>query len=53
MPRPNVLKTVAYKPKSRGNCGYCDEPVYKNAVRYKGRVFHSVCVVQAAKEGKI
>lgn len=55
MGRPKALETVSYTPKSRGKCGYskCRKPVYKNAVRYKGKVYHSTCIVKAVKEGEV
>jgi len=42
-----------YVPKSKGVCGGCGQPVYKRPVRYKGSVWHSVCLVKAVREGKV
>jgi len=55
MPRPKSLEGMRYRPKSRGNCGYskCGKPVYKNAVRYGNKVYHSRCVVLAVREGEV
>ena len=55
MPRPKALEGMKYHPKSRGDCGYskCRKPVYKNAVRYGNKTFHSRCIVQAVKDGEV
>jgi hypothetical protein len=54
MSYPNVPR---YVPKKRGVCpehlGGCGRPVYKGYVRYKGHYWHTICLVQAVKEGKV
>lgn len=51
-----------YVPKSKGNCGVnrsgrnlggCGEPVYKSPVRHKNAVWHSSCLVEAARQRKV
>jgi hypothetical protein len=42
-----------YVPKSRGNCPRCGQPVYKGYTRYKGHYWHSVCLVNAARNGEV
>lgn len=57
--RPDLPR---YVPKSKGRCGVtrsgkslggCGEPVYKRPVRYKKAVWHTMCLIDAIREGKV